>query len=125
MGIGVKSIALTDNSPEPGSSASVSGWGHIGVDKESSEILLEATVTIVDWNNCLNAWNGEITKDMICAYAPGRDSCSGDSGGPLVSNGKLVGIVSFGPEPDDPESPAVYANVAELKPWISKAIQRL
>jgi len=125
MGVGVKSIPLADFSPSPGSLASVSGWGDNGVDEGSSESLLVTTVTIVDWNICLSSWNGEITKDMICAFAPGRDSCSGDSGGPLVSGGKLVGIVSFGAESDDPESPGVYANVAELKPWILKAVQRL
>ncbi|XP_016967467.1 trypsin beta-like [Drosophila biarmipes] len=125
MGVGVKCIPLADRSPSPGSSASVSGWGRSGLDGEYSENLMKTTLTIVDWYSCLNSWNGQISKDMICAFEAGRDSCSGDSGGPLVSGGKLVGLVSFGEECDDPQKPGVYANVAELKPWILNAVHRL
>ena len=36
---------------------------------------------------------------MLCAIAPGKDSCSGDSGGPLTcADGTLVGLVSWGPD---------------------------
>ncbi|KAH8352470.1 hypothetical protein KR084_004372 [Drosophila pseudotakahashii] len=125
MGVGVKSIPLADSSPKPGSLASVSGWGKIGYYKDYSRTLLETTVAIVDWHKCRKSYLGKVTKDMICASAPGKDSCAGDSGGPLVSGGKLVGIVSFGYGCADPQYPGVYADVAELKPWILKAIKRL
>merc|ERR1712029_394800 len=43
---------------------------------------------------------GGISKNMLCAAAPGKDSCQGDSGGPLVTleNGQhaLIGVVSWG-----------------------------
>ena len=29
---------------------------------------------------------GDITKNMICAAAPGKGACNADSGGPLVTN---------------------------------------
>jgi len=67
----------------------------------------------------------DITKDMICASGPGRDACTFDSGGPLVSDGKLVGIVSFGRGCASPDYPGVYVNVAKYKPWILSAIQRI
>ncbi|XP_016968843.1 trypsin delta-like [Drosophila rhopaloa] len=125
MGAGVRSIPLANSSPPPGSLVSVSGWGRTGKGKEYSDTLLETTVSIVDQNACREAHYGEITKDMICAAAPGRDSCKGDSGGPLVFNGTLVGIVSYGRICAHPNFPGVYANVAELKPWILNAIRRL
>ncbi|XP_017014648.2 trypsin beta-like [Drosophila takahashii] len=125
MGVSVKSIPLANRSPKPGSLASVSGWGRIGYSMDPSRTLLETTVAIVDWHKCRKSYYGRVTKDMICASAPGKDSCAGDSGGPLVFGGKLVGIVSFGYGCADPQYPGVYADVAELKPWILKAIKRL
>ncbi|KAI8042698.1 trypsin beta-like [Drosophila gunungcola] len=126
MGVGVSSIPLADSPPRPGSSVSVSGWGKTGLFKEGSELLLETTVAIVDQNACKKSHYGRISKDMICAAALGKDACNGDSGGPLVSRGKLVGLVSFGGFVcASPFRPGVYANVAELKPWILRTIQSL
>ncbi|XP_017047453.1 trypsin beta-like [Drosophila ficusphila] len=124
MGDNVRSIPLADTAPLPGSSASVSGWG----DTESGEEpdhLRETTVKILDQKECINALSIKFWKDHLCAGSPGKDACDGDSGGPLVSDGKLVGIVSFGGMCSDPEPRGVYANVAELKPWILKTIQGL
>ena len=46
---------------------------------------------------------GDITKNMICAAAPGKGACNGDNGGPLVTNegnyysvigrNKIIGII--------------------------------
>ncbi|XP_041674968.1 trypsin beta-like [Drosophila eugracilis] len=125
LGTAVRSIPLAESSPATGSSASVSGWGSIAFQRPISKALHGVSVDIVDRNKCQRSYSGFITKEMICAAAPGKDSCSGDSGGPLVSNGELVGIVSFGMNCAHPKYPGVYANVAELKPWILKAIQRI
>ncbi|XP_017047451.1 trypsin alpha-like [Drosophila ficusphila] len=125
LGSSVRSIPLADSTPKAGSSASVFGWGAIGHEKPTSQSLLEVEVDIVDKQRCLGSYGQVLTKDMICAAAPGKDACSGDSGGPLVSNGSLVGIVSFGMKCAHPDYPGVYADVAQLKPWILGAVQRL
>ena len=49
---------------------------------------------------CRDKW-GVDASVMLCAFAPGRDTCSGDSGGPLVvaaggGQYRLVGDTSFG-----------------------------
>ncbi|XP_017014661.2 trypsin delta-like [Drosophila takahashii] len=120
MSANVKSIPLADSSPEPGSSASVSGWGRLGCYQ-----LLETTVNIKDLNSCQTSYGQGITKDMICAAAEGIGFCSAASGGPLVSEGKLVGIVSFGKGCAHPDYPGIYVDVAQLKSWILKAIRKL
>lgn len=48
---------------------------------------------------------------MVCAGAPGRDSCNGDSGGPLVTGGRQFGIVSWGAANCGGNLPGVYANI--------------
>lgn len=79
---------------------------------------------------------------MVCAFALNKDSCAGDSGGryligrniisinyeyfpkigPMrrLSDGKLVGLVSFGPgdECANAEYPGVYTKIATIRPWI-------
>lgn len=118
----VRPIPLASSSPAPGSSASVSGWGAVGWKWPMSSNLLSVTLDIVDQESCWIAYRGGITKAMLCAAAPGKDACTGDSGGPLVFGGQLVGIVSFGAECAHPDYPGVYADVAELRPWILEAI---
>jgi secreted trypsin-like serine protease len=54
---------------------------------------------------------------MVCAAAPGKDTCSGDSGGPLqapVGGGvyRLVGITGWGDGCARPNAPGVYTRVA-------------
>uniref|UniRef100_A0A6P4EQB9 trypsin n=1 Tax=Drosophila rhopaloa TaxID=1041015 RepID=A0A6P4EQB9_DRORH len=124
LGATISPISLADSSPAVGSAASVSGWGDFGFLQIGSDSLQEVTVDIVDSKECQQSY-GYINNNMICAAAFGKDSCQGDSGGPLVSGGKLVGIVSFGTYCAHPIFPGVYANVAELKPWILNAIERL
>ncbi|KAI8042997.1 hypothetical protein M5D96_004321 [Drosophila gunungcola] len=125
MGHSVQSIPLAESTPASGSSATVSGWGAVGYSQEVSEHLLQTTVNIVSQEDCQKSYGEGITKSMICAAAQGKDSCSQDSGGPLVSDGQLIGIVSFGTSCADPNYPGVYVNVAELKPWILRAIEKL
>ncbi|KAH8325938.1 hypothetical protein KR067_010469, partial [Drosophila pandora] len=124
MGEDIRTIPLADKPPSPGAPALVSGWGLMGSNLPKSDELLATDVHIVDHQQCNKAYNGELNETMICATAFGKDACTFDSGGPLISDGKLVGIVSFGEGCAKPHFPGVYANVAELKPWILKAAER-
>lgn len=101
----------------------VSGWGYTNNENESNEMLRSVTLNVMNQAQCNQLYKDEggITSRMICAMALKKDSCSGDSGGPLVrvSDGKLVGIVSFGPEEcADPVLPGVYTRVSFVRFWI-------
>ncbi|KAH8325937.1 hypothetical protein KR067_010466, partial [Drosophila pandora] len=124
MGEDIRTILLADKPPSPGAPALVSGWGRVGFNLPKSEVLLATDVHIVDHQQCNKAYNGKLDETMICASAFGKDACRSDSGGPLISDGKLVGIVSFGNGCAEPHIPGVYVNVAKLKPWILKAAER-
>jgi hypothetical protein len=70
-------------------------------------------------NNCTiynAAYAGSLETALhICAGASGRDSCQNDSGGPLMaSNGRIVGVVSFGDGCAKPGKPGVYARVSSV-----------
>ncbi|CAG7818291.1 unnamed protein product [Allacma fusca] len=106
----------------------VSGWG---VQEEGGRVartLRYVNVPIVSDTECkLDYSNQEITESMICAGLTqgGKDSCQGDSGGPLVSNGRLVGIVSWGYGCARPGYPGVYTKVSLFAPWIATRMATL
>ena len=112
----------------PGTPLRTTGWGR----HESYFIptipfmLQQVDVNLVPIANGACENETRVTSRMICAAAPGKDSCSGDSGGPLtIDRGagftELAGIVSFGEGCAFPGYPGVYTNVAESS--ISRFIQ--
>lgn len=107
----------------------VSGWGYINPNGNVVPRKLRAVrVPIVPNARCnqLGSYNGNITKNMICAgfRAGGKDSCQGDSGGPLVCKGRIYGIVSWGKLCGDGSYPGVYTAVARFRNWIIRNINR-
>lgn len=40
-----------------------------------SQTLLKATVTVLENAACNKKYGGKITSNMICAAAPGKDTC--------------------------------------------------
>jgi Trypsin len=130
--------AYADPAPAgPAILATVSGWGDMRAESPSSQGLggsypsdLHAVqLPLIPATTCASAFGGPlsssqpITARMLCAGAPagGGDSCFGDSGGPLVVGGApgvppgdyvLAGLVSFGEGCAQPESPGVYASIA-------------
>lgn len=73
-----------------GDELAVMGWGSINKQKDKPEGLMSARVNYVPNEICEASsgeiggrkkdYSGYITDDMMCAAAPGRDSCGGDSG---------------------------------------------
>uniref|UniRef100_A0A1A9VTQ1 Peptidase S1 domain-containing protein n=1 Tax=Glossina austeni TaxID=7395 RepID=A0A1A9VTQ1_GLOAU len=120
----IQPIKLASKVPDDGATAIVSGWGttYDGAPDIPNQ-LKSAEVAIISRTNCASSaysYGSGIKPSMICAAGPGKSACQRDSGGPLVSRGLLVGIVSWGEGCADPKYPGVYADVAELHPWIIK-----
>lgn len=108
-----------------GTQAFVSGWGALYEGGPFPEQLHAVSVPIVSNERCnifYNVIGWTITETMICAGYDegGRDACNMDSGGPLTANGQLVGIVSWGAGCAQPNFPGVYANVANLRSFITE-----
>eukprot|EP00978_Attheya_sp_CCMP212_P004132 scaffold8948_cov59-Attheya_sp.AAC.2 len=97
--------------------------------------LQVATLNRVDQTECKNRFfyrtRLEVSADMLCAHAIGKDACQGDSGGPLVivpnasshpSDHILVGLTSWGVGCADDFLPGVYARVSYVLGWIKGTI---
>jgi len=121
-------IAVWNATAVAGQRAKVAGWGDMDADPEETDYpaqLMEVTVPIVSNAVCNQAYNGDITSNMLCAgyRQGGKDSCQGDSGGPLVVNSRLVGVVSFGQGCAEPGYYGVYARTANYTAWIKRYVR--
>jgi secreted trypsin-like serine protease len=114
-----------------GATATISGWGYTKEDGKVSTKLQQATVPLVNRQQCNgpDAYDGQITDNMICAGKDtgGVDSCQGDSGGPLAmkkTGGSyvLAGIVSWGEGCAREGKPGVYTRVAKYASWVNQKI---
>ena len=117
-----------DGTIGPGAKVTVTGWGRTseGEGAGLSATLLEADLQTLDCDS-VPEYQGHVTKFMLCAGAPGKDSCQGDSGGPLVltyGEPVLVGIVSWGTGCGRPGQPGVYVRIDRdhYLNWIRRAI---
>ncbi|XP_010381273.2 chymotrypsinogen B2 [Rhinopithecus roxellana] len=103
------------------------GWGKTKYNADKiPDKLQQAALPLLSNAECKKFWGSEITNEMICAGASGVSSCMGDSGGPLVCQKDgawtLVGIVSWGSRTCSTTTPAVYARVTKLIPWVQKIL---
>ncbi|KAF5279804.1 hypothetical protein FQA39_LY18226 [Lamprigera yunnana] len=104
----------------------VSGWGNIyPFSKRPARILQAVEVIKINTDDCRQVYkvhDREVTKNMICFGYPegGKDACHGDSGGPLVSDGKQVGIVSWGIGCGDRSYPGVYTRISAVRSYIDQ-----
>jgi secreted trypsin-like serine protease len=125
------SIALATAEPSDGSDVITSGFGKTHQDGTTSDQLLfvELDVNARDSCNHRTAYNGRVTKNMICASRTSQDSCQGDSGGPLFTGSgataHLVGVVSWGRGCAKSGFDGVYANVAAkpIRDWVTATIR--
>lgn len=118
------------------------GWGKMkfGKEGELSVILKKIELPVVPNENCENMIKKtrlgptfKLHPSFMCAGGEeGRDTCTGDGGSPLAcvdpSNPKRYiqsGIVSWGIGCAQKEVPGVYSNVAKLRSWIDRQINRI
>ncbi|TEA38488.1 hypothetical protein DBR06_SOUSAS110388 [Sousa chinensis] len=118
--------SATDDFP-PGTLCATTGWGKTKHNAHKiPDKLQQATLPILSNADCKKYWGRKITDVMICAGASGVSSCMGDSGGPLVCQKDgawtLVGIVSWGSGTCSTSTPAVYARVTALIPWVQQIL---
>lgn len=116
----------------PGNEVHILGWGKIASDQiEHSPKLLQASLKEIADDVCVKAYKGDTRvvvtpKTMICATAPGKDTCYGDGGGPLfrwIQSGikripEIVGIISWGDIDCKGILPGIYTRVANYHKWI-------
>ncbi|XP_019879199.2 trypsin-2 [Aethina tumida] len=109
---------------KPGAAATATGWGALKEGLGSTRSLRRVTLPVLHKKKCKDIYKHEYTDRMFCAgfITGGKDACQGDSGGPLESNGKLIGIVSWGNGCAKPDFPGVYTNVAYLRDWIDSVV---
>lgn len=108
-----------DPAYQPGTSATVYGWGDTRGDGSYASSLHAAQVTVLSDQACGQAYPGGLSgryvaSTMLCAgdAKGGRDACQGDSGGPLVAQGRLIGLVSWGSGCGQVGSPGVYTRIS-------------
>ncbi|XP_015588120.1 chymotrypsin-2-like [Cephus cinctus] len=116
-------IGLPIENTESGVQARASGWGRtIHPGSSLPTALQKLNVTILNNTDCQSYHNLTIYYDQICAMKQyGSGMCNGDSGSPLVSDGRVIGIVSWGVTcalgyPD------VYTRVYAYLYWIGSII---
>nr|CAD7423873.1 unnamed protein product [Timema monikensis] len=107
FGPSVQPVALPiqNETLTPGTLVVVTGWGSTNQASaealSQSKVLRKVEVAVVDDETCHRELsNYTFYPSMICAGVEqgGKDACMGDSGGPMVAEGKLYGVVSWGPE---------------------------
>jgi len=130
----IRPICLPSNSEEnyAGSRAIVTGWGRKGENEDLSDVLLEATVTVLSDTECRGI-HWDIHDSVICAETTGtgeeislQGHCKGDSGGPLITRRPgqtsytLIGVVSWSyPTICMGEGwPGGYAEITHFLAWI-------
>lgn len=118
----VQPIPLSDTPSPFGTYCVLSGWGVTSYpSKEIPNSLQHVGLTIINTYYCQMALPGYpvLTTNLCTFQENGKGSCRGDSGGPLVSNGKLIGIVSWG-IPCANGYPDVFTSVFAYRSWIRK-----
>ncbi|GJQ86782.1 hypothetical protein Trydic_g5575 [Trypoxylus dichotomus] len=102
-----------------GISVMVIGWGKTSDYSATSTRLQYVESQVIPMEACLNYFPF-MTYAQVCV---GNDRisgpCNGDSGGPLISNGKQLGIVSFGGRSCTTGAPAVFTRVSTYLRWIA------
>ncbi|KAG7209475.1 hypothetical protein KM043_015562 [Ampulex compressa] len=118
----IQPIALAlPNTTYEGQPCVLTGWGSTILGGSSSTSLQEIRLYVENQEDC-QAEHERVRDTNICSFSRyGEGACHGDSGGPLVSNGRQIGIVSYG-RPCAVGVPDVYTRVSSYRSWIAENI---
>jgi trypsin len=119
--------AADDRFEAAGQMLTVIGWGTIRDGKPVyPNELRKVDVPVVSDATCRGSYGAKLdAPTMLCAGAPGIDSCYGDSGGPLFATDAgtrvEVGIVCWGTGCAKKRFPGVYSEVnnPDIRSWIT------
>ncbi|XP_033647785.1 transmembrane protease serine 7-like [Asterias rubens] len=113
----------------------LAGFGTVKEDGNAAHVLQEAIIPLVEPRDCVDAYPGIISNNMICAGSVHQDACQGDSGGPLVCSRRdesgnverwyLAGITSWGRGCTKQNSPSVYTDVTRYGFWFEDVFASL
>lgn len=122
---GAKPACIALSPPPVFTPVKVFGWGRVEYARGRSEVLQSAAVKILPAEAC-GAYEGDFTKNMLCAGDLGKDACTGDSGGPLMMEvdgvNVVVGLVAFGRGCGLREFPGAYTSLAPFRDWINSVL---
>ncbi|XP_076806156.1 neurotrypsin-like [Clavelina lepadiformis] len=130
----VKPVCLPTSTTQfpAGKNCFIVGWGQIDSNSKLpyTELLKQAQVPLISKEQCRlrTVYGNILTENMLCAgyLRGGVDTCKGDSGGPLLCHSDdddhyyVWGVVSFGNGCAQPNSPGIYAVVANYLQWITR-----
>ena len=112
----------------PGVPTEIVGFGVTSEGGDAPATLQQASVPVIDDATCVTQVGSSFEdRTQLCAGVPqgGTDTCQGDSGGPMYSRTgggalRVVGATSYGEGCARPNTPGVYARVADttLREWI-------
>lgn len=118
----VQPIALETEDVGNGEPATLCGWGYTSYPGSVPNYLQFVELETISLSQCKSLLDTIIYDSQICTLTHvGEGACSGDSGGPLVSNGKQIGVVSWG-QPCAIGYPDVFSRVSSFIDWIQSNI---
>ncbi|CAD5125961.1 DgyrCDS14149 [Dimorphilus gyrociliatus] len=106
-----------------GDTVTISGWGTTYSGGYVTEELRYTYVIVQTNAKCSESYPDRIDETMVCAAAPGRDTCKGDSGGPMAYNNngrfEVMGLTSWGRGCALEGFAGVYSRVSAQLKWIA------
>ncbi|CRK90321.1 CLUMA_CG004009, isoform A [Clunio marinus] len=112
-----------------GEIATVTGWGRISDNSQStSSVLRSVQNNVITNNQCAAVYGNVIIESTLCMSTAGaRGKCNQDAGGPLTvsRNGERIqiGIASFGAAVGCQQGyPSGYARITSFRQWLQERI---
>lgn len=132
-GVCLVCLPARGTSQQAGKKCTVTGYGYMGETGPIPLRVREASVPVVNDNECVRKINAVTEKMFIlpassfCAGGEqGHDACQGDGGGPLVCEDtgyyELTGLVSWGFGCGRRDVPGVYVKISSFIGWINQII---